>query len=483
VAIVVYGLLVSSPEGRTTRKGGLEVRPDQRVELAAVLARLGGDLNASWPRRPDVESYFASFADLAAPRRIRAFRSQGLTAEVLAGILLSRGSWPDMDPRSTELDPTIVGRLNGGPTFLAHQSLFTPGFLDSLVNEARDFAVAARFDSIYAAARPALDARGDAILADPTLNHLTARLEDFLGEASTLDPVIVPTILGPWRGPFVWPVEGGKQIIIVDRAENAGKLTPETNLSWICLRELSRPSVEKLGQSNRERIEAMAPYWDYLKQGVAATTTTGWEDCFNAHLYRAIDLRVRPQEDGVERELRISSALQAGLGMIRAIDGAMTGYDRGRNFYRRFTDYYPTLLEQMAGLEARVRVERPRLGLKVTAIRGGLRIDEILHGHSAEGSALKVGDVVVEADSRPTLSEERLAEIVQSHRIGSTLPMVIERDGSRQEIALVLSKGRLEYEFFRPAAVEEEPKTPAEAPKTPPTPSGSGGTPREGSGL
>ena len=40
----------------------------------------------------------------------------------------------------------------------------------------------------------------------------------------------------------------------------------------------------------------------------------------------------------------------------RVIDAAMTGYDRSRGFDRRFTDYYPTLLEDLAGLEARVRV-------------------------------------------------------------------------------------------------------------------------------
>ncbi|TPW02093.1 MAG: hypothetical protein FD129_3249, partial [bacterium] len=113
---------------------------------------------------------------------------------------------------------------------------------------------------------------------------------------------------------------------------------------------------------------------------MAATTATTWEDCFNAHLYRAIDLRVRPQEDGLERELRMSSALQAGLGMIRAMDMSMLGFDRGRDFYRRFTDYYPTMLEELAGLEARVRVERPRLGIKVVSTGSGLRIDEILKG-------------------------------------------------------------------------------------------------------
>jgi predicted metalloprotease with PDZ domain len=194
---------------------------------------------------------------------------------------------------------------------------------------------------------------------------------------------------------------------------------------------------------------------------VAATSTTGWEDCLNAHIFRAIDLRVRPQQDAVERELRISAALQAGLGMIRVVDAAMTGFDRSRGFYQKFTDYYPTLLESLVGLEARVRVERARLGLKVTATGSGIRIDEILKGYSAEQSDLKVGDVIVEAELRPVLTEEGLASIVQSLPLGKTIEVVVERQGKRLTLPVTLSKGRTEYEFFRPATPDLQTGQPA----------------------
>jgi hypothetical protein len=467
LALLLYGLLVSSPDGQAARGTGATVTADPRVELAALLARSAGDLNASWPTdlptgsvgQPDrtLESRILALSTLAAPRRVGRYRSAGLTAEVIASIFLNRGPWPELKRQAGEpYDTDAISRLPGGPTFLGRREIFTPEFVDSLVDETKAFATAAGFDDVWNGNQAALLTRAQSIEDDPTLGHLTARLADFLGEPSKAEPWIIPTRFGTWRAPFGVPVNEGDRIIVVDRAESAGKLTPETSLSWICVREFSRPTVERLARANKERITGLAGYWTYLKQGLAATTAASWEDCFNAHLYRAIDLRVRPQEDGVERELRISSALSAGLGMIRALDNSLLGYDRGRGFYRRFTDYYPTMLEEMAGLEARVRVERPRLGLKVVSTGSGLRIDEILKGHSADGSLLKVGDVIVEADGRPVMSEDRLAEIVQSHRIGAVLPLVIERNGASQSIDLELSKGRVEYEFFRPAPPEAE---------------------------
>lgn len=443
LVVIGYGLFVCSPAGEAAGKHGLEVRLDPRVEIAALLGRLAGDDVTPWPGRvAGPPSGLAAQSSHPAVKRVRAWRRGGLTTESLAGLLLGRGPWPGLAPGAplpADLPPGVV----------------TPDAVDSLAAETRDFAATVGFEALWEDIRPALKKRADEIEDDPALQNLTARLADFFGEPTLRKAVIVPSYYGPWRSPFAVPGEGDEAVMVIDRASSAGKLTPETSLSWICVREFARPAVEKMTRTHQAKIAELSGYWDYLRQGVAASSMSGWEECFNAHLYRAIDLRVRPQDDGVERELRISSALQAGLGMIRALDLALTGYDRGRNFYRRLSDYFPTLLEEMAGLEARVRVERPRLGLKVQAVPGGLKISEIIPGHSAQSSELRAGDVIVEADGRPIVSEETLAQIVQSHRLGSVLKTVVERGGSRLPLDVTLGKGRIEYEFFKPERAQE----------------------------
>ncbi|TPW02092.1 MAG: hypothetical protein FD129_3248 [bacterium] len=61
LALIAYGLLVSSPDGQAAKGRGMVVRPDPRVELAALLSRAGGDLNSAWPasetRRLDADGF------------------------------------------------------------------------------------------------------------------------------------------------------------------------------------------------------------------------------------------------------------------------------------------------------------------------------------------------------------------------------------------------------------------------------------------
>ncbi len=458
VPVLLYGLLVTSPAGEAANDRGLAVRLDPRVELAAILGRVAGDGSANWPNPPgrstpdaEAQRVFLAQAHHPASLRVRAWIRGGMTSEMLVALVLSRGPLPDLAPRA---EPGLDRPLFAG--FDAGAAGCTPGAVDSLMTEAADFARAIDFPAAWSAIKPSLEARARAIESDPALVTLTARLNDFFGEPPAGKPVILPTWYGGWSGPFACSDIGSgssDELRVVDRAEGAGKITPETSLSWICLKEFARPTVERLGRAHARKIEEMSGYWGYLKQGVAATSSAGWQDCFNAHLYRAIDFRVRPQADAVERELRISSAFEAGLGMIRAIDATITGYDRSRGFYRRFTDYYPTLLEDLAGLEARVRLERPRLGMTVTPTGAGLRVDSILPGHSAEESDLRVGDVILEADLRPVLSEETLAQIVQSRALDDVMKLEVEREGRRIRMDLRLTKGRVEYEFFRPEPV------------------------------
>lgn len=452
--VVVYGILVTSPAGEAARDYRLTVSPDPRVEIAALLGRISGPGGDGWPavnRAVDNGSRFQEQSGHPAARRVRGWMRQGFTSEMLVRLLLARGPWPELYDLERPLDLSGPGAPERS-AFDAAAAGITPGGVDSLVIEIQAFAAAIDFDSVWVAIDPSLEARATEIEKDPTLSSLVARLNDFLGEPAVQNPVIVPTFFGAWKNPFATTDPDGREIRVIDRASGAGRLTPETSLSWICVKEFARPTIERMTRQQAARTRELSGYWDYFRQGVAATSTAGWEDCLNAHLFRAIDLRVRPQDDAVERELRISSALQAGLGMIRVVDAAMTGFDRSRGFYRKFTDYYPTLLENLVGLEASVRVERPRLGLKVTPTGGGIRIDEILPGHSADDSPLKVGDVIVEADMRPVLTEEALAGITQSHSIGDTLKLVVEREGKRIPLELALSRGRIEYEFFRPVS-------------------------------
>lgn len=462
LGLLSYGLLVSSPRGEAARSEALRVAPDERLELAGVVGRLAQDSAPVWPGAPEFQAGTRRLEGAAthpAVERVRRWVRHGFTTELLAALLMQRGPLPGLAATGAPAEPARLGSLPGAREFDPKAAGYTPAGLDSLATELEDFQRVTQFPELMAAAAPALERRTTEIETDPTLRNIVARLADFLGESPVGRPTLAPTLFGAWRGPFAFHGPGEGQVTVVDRAPGFGRLTPETSLSWVCAREFARPVITRLGVDNRERVGRLSGYWDYFKQGVAATTTTGWEDCLNAHLFRAIDLRVRAQDDAVERELRVSAALDAGLGMIRAVDGAMGGYDRSRSFYRRFADYYPTLIDNLTGLEARRRVERPRLGIKASPVGTGLRINTIVAGSTAATSGLlKVGDILVSAQGVPLRALDDLVAQVQSRSFGTSIQLEIERGGVRQSIAFPLSSGRVEYEFDRP---EHEAGTPA----------------------
>ena len=53
---------------------------------------------------------------------------------------------------------------------------------------------------------------------------------------------------------------------------------------------------------------------------------------------------------------------------------------------------------------------------------------------------LKVGDVIIEADGKSIKSMDELNEIKNSHQIGDTIKLKINRDGSEKELTLTLGE-------------------------------------------
>src|SRR5262245_31582658 len=80
---IVYGLIVSSPAGEAARESRLVVRPDQRVEIAALLARCAGRDDARWPPGVDVPASVREIAKNGndpALVRLRGWSERGFTS-------------------------------------------------------------------------------------------------------------------------------------------------------------------------------------------------------------------------------------------------------------------------------------------------------------------------------------------------------------------------------------------------------------------
>lgn len=70
----------------------------------------------------------------------------------------------------------------------------------------------------------------------------------------------------------------------------------------------------------------------------------------------------------------------------------------------------------------------------------GVYVKSVEDFSSAEKGGLKSGDVIIEADGKSIKSMDELNEIKNSHQIGDTMKLKINRDGSEKEISLTLGE-------------------------------------------
>ena len=70
----------------------------------------------------------------------------------------------------------------------------------------------------------------------------------------------------------------------------------------------------------------------------------------------------------------------------------------------------------------------------------GIYVKSVEDFSSAEKGGLKSGDVIIEADGKSIKSMDELNEIKNSHQIGVTMKLKINRDGSEKEITLTLGE-------------------------------------------
>jgi uncharacterized iron-regulated protein len=77
---------------------------------------------------------------------------------------------------------------------------------------------------------------------------------------------------------------------------------------------------------------------------------------------------------------------------------------------------------------------RPRLGIRVEQVEGGVRVLKVEKGSVAEATDLREGDVIVAAAATPTLYVAELIRIVQRQAPGTWLPLGVERGEETLEL-------------------------------------------------
>jgi uncharacterized iron-regulated protein len=76
----------------------------------------------------------------------------------------------------------------------------------------------------------------------------------------------------------------------------------------------------------------------------------------------------------------------------------------------------------------------PRLGVRIEAADGGLRVSEVMDGSVAAEAGLQQDDVIEQAAGQPVAQPGELIEIISRQAPGTWLPLAVRRDGETIEI-------------------------------------------------
>jgi uncharacterized iron-regulated protein len=77
---------------------------------------------------------------------------------------------------------------------------------------------------------------------------------------------------------------------------------------------------------------------------------------------------------------------------------------------------------------------RPRLGVSIEAVEGGVAIRAVEKASIAEATGLRAGDVIVEIAGRAARSSDDVRSVVQGMAPGTWLPLKIRREGGTTEL-------------------------------------------------
>lgn len=77
---------------------------------------------------------------------------------------------------------------------------------------------------------------------------------------------------------------------------------------------------------------------------------------------------------------------------------------------------------------------RPRLGVSIEAVEGGVAIRAVEKGSIAESTGLRAGDVILEIAGRPAVGTDDVRSAVQAMAPGTWLPMKVRREGGTTEM-------------------------------------------------
>ena len=99
---------------------------------------------------------------------------------------------------------------------------------------------------------------------------------------------------------------------------------------------------------------------------------------------------------------------------------------------------YNKVLRPYIGISGRNLDDATVKAYKLSAL--GIYVQSIQNFSPAEKSGLQIGDIIIKADGKDIKTMDELNEIKNTHKIGETMTLTINRNGDEKEITITLEE-------------------------------------------
>ena len=304
---------------------------DRRVELAAVLLRLGGAARSRGARRGDLEraadQRFSSFAGHPAVKRAAALARE--SGPLPLRLALALGDAPELGDRGLPPEPWLS--MAGGPV----------GFR-AFASDLRSFAAASGFEAYLQDMRPlhrdlVAEARAEALRGESPRSAMV-----YLGEAPPRARFLLSGLLPAADAADFDLVEGGAPVraFVRPAAEQNGPANFRfdafgESVVHALLHAAVDPSVP-------EKFSPGAP----APKGCGGEGAPSWRDCAQEHLVNAVALRLLAADAGEEAaRIQTLSYVARGYPFLPDLERRLKDYEKNRRRWPKFDAFAPELLD------------------------------------------------------------------------------------------------------------------------------------------
>lgn len=317
---------------------GINVMIDPRIELLAIVqlisdydSRFGLITRFHSSYKDNMKKHFNQYSKHPAVKLFEKMSEKGFSYHIPPALMLYCSNPPELN-RVRDYGDYFEGRA---------EKIELDKFIEELQNFARDTDFSQFFLANEDFYNTVLDKNIMTIRSTPYI----AELESYFGmKQNSYTIILSPLFHAGGFGPRLDAAYGKYDIYSILGPTRIDKNTPifSSNISW---HEFGHSFVNPLSEKNQDEVNKYQKLYTPLAVQMKSQAYPNWLTCVNEHVDRAVTCRLIYRNDGeAVYEKAVSSEKINGFLYIDALLEALEKYEKNRDRYKTFEDFYPEII-------------------------------------------------------------------------------------------------------------------------------------------